>query len=413
MAIACYILPPPHRAAAPRCCTPPPHPAAAPRCKGRLFLDKGMGALCGTYVGVASVSRCERAVPVAQPRRRGQISSLVGWRGAGSLPLRHGPTADGRQCVVPPSSTSTLVTAMPPPACLPLRRPAPSAPACLLSCNTDPSDVWADGCTVVDAFVAASLADPDTSRSTNSSIDSSNSGSGSGSSSSSAMLGGSAGDPACSGNGSLVEGRCVCRNRAAGSNCQAEIGWLAYYGSGRKVTIQTDSGHFLSSSGRAARPNHAMSHTSDGEFWQVSPCGKEGGVGLVDNTGRWLSLQKGSGGGMIAEIVLVNASEVDCSDPHSRSSWLVDISQPSLTDEAVMFSSAVPVAPQGARAEAGAGGPAGGGEKSWYLTIETNPSNLGIEVPIAVAATTEQTKDGYEHQALWFRVRLQQFCQSF
>ena len=48
---------------------------------------------------------------------------------------------------------------------------------------------------------------------------------------------------------------------------------------------------------------------------------------------------------------------------------------------------------------------------SWFLAVDRNKAT-GNEALIAVAATVNQTLYGYEHAALWFRVRLQQSCRN-
>ena len=204
----------------------------------------------------------------------------------------------------------------------------------------------------------------------------------------------------CSGAGTLVRGRCVCRTRYTGPHCQQEIGWLSYYGSqGRKVVIMTDSGQFLSSSGEE-RPNRAVSHVSGSEYWSVQACGA--GVGLVDSGGKWLALDLNDSkpnaplSGLVAEVVTLNASQANCKDPKSPASFSLNISQPSATDEAVAFISAVPSTEHGA---------------AWFLTVDTD--GAGHEGVIAVAATEAQAATGYHAEALRFHVRLQQFCQNF
>ena len=204
----------------------------------------------------------------------------------------------------------------------------------------------------------------------------------------------------CSGAGTLVRGRCVCRTRYTGTHCQQEIGWLSYYGSqGRKVVIMTDSGQFLSSSGEE-RPNRAVSHVSGSEYWSVQACGA--GVGLVDSGGKWLALDLNDSkpnaplSGLVAEVVTLNASQANCKDPKSPASFSLNISQPSATDEAVAFISAVPSTEHGA---------------AWFLTVDTD--GAGHEGVIAVAATEAQAATGYHAEALRFHVRLQQFCQNF
>jgi hypothetical protein len=51
------------------------------------------------------------------------------------------------------------------------------------------------------------------------------------------------------------------------------------------------------------------------QAWTVHACG--GGVGLVNSHGRWLALDNNttSTGAMIASVVIVNQSTVNCTDP--------------------------------------------------------------------------------------------------
>ena len=100
--------------------------------------------------------------------------------------------------------------------------------------------------------------------------------------------------------------------------------------------------------------------------------------------------------GLVAEVVTLNASQANCKDPKSPASFSLNISQPSATDEAVAFISAVPSTEHGA---------------AWFLTVDTD--GAGHEGVIAVAATEAQAATGYHAEALRFHVRLQQFCQNF
>ena len=207
----------------------------------------------------------------------------------------------------------------------------------------------------------------------------------------------------CHGAGTRVHDRCVCNSRYTGADCQLQIDWLAYYGSGgRKVLIMTDSGRFLSSSG-GNRPNLAVSHTSAAEYFSIVPCGA--GVGLVDSAGKWLALKPqppppaGQPVPVLAEVTLVNASEVNCKSTAEPAAWIVNATSPSgPADEAASFTSTVPVGSTRANS-------------SWFFTVDRNDAT-GDEALIAVAATDDQAAHGYEHAALWFRVRLQQSCQN-
>eukprot|EP01052_Picozoa_sp_SAG31_P033473 SAG31_NODE_3789_length_3879_cov_3.452910_1_plen_581_part_00 len=196
----------------------------------------------------------------------------------------------------------------------------------------------------------------------------------------------------CSNAGTFVRDRCVCRPRFIGTNCQQEIGWTTYYGSSRQVVIMTWTGRFVSSNG-GDRPNHAVSHLSREEYFTVHKCGA--GIGLVDNTGKWLALDTRKEP-LVAEVVLADSVEVNCSDPHSPAVFIVNVNVTTtndIFDELVSFRSAVSgVQPR----------------TSFYLAVDSIDSHA--EAPIAVAATTKQAQHGHDYAALWFRVRLQQSC---
>lgn len=195
------------------------------------------------------------------------------------------------------------------------------------------------------------------------------------------------------------EHRCVCNLRFTGAECQREIDWVAYYGSqGRKVLVMTAHGRFISS--KADRhPNPCMAHTSTEEYWSAQRCGS--GVALVGSAGLFLAIDDDpdastdtKSDALIAEIVMLNATDVDCNDLHSPASWHVNITAGGETGETLVLTSASrPAMPNTA----------------WYLTTDTDP--IGAEGLIAVAATPAQAASA-EGGLLHLRVRAQQFCQS-
>lgn len=148
------------------------------------------------------------------------------------------------------------------------------------------------------------------------------------------------------------------------------------------------------------------------------------GVALVDSNGHWLALDNPPDPvgvqaittavwssfwallrgclrlqghtPLLAGIKLVNASAVDCNDRVSPGIWMANTTMISSTDEGVMFTSAAPSAKPGA---------------NWYLTVDS--FGFGEEGLIAVSATAAQIGGGLDAKALWFHMRLLQFCQPF
>jgi hypothetical protein len=171
-----------------------------------------------------------------------------------------------------------------------------------------------------------------------------------------------------------------------------EVPFPTYYG-GRSVAVLSPRGRFLSSQGTGDL-GHTKAHPS---YWTVAPCGS--GVGLQDGAGNWLALV-GENSGLVREVAVVNASEVDCKGPTPpasfvpKSAWNRNKTNGMGLRETALFQ----------------GQPAAGGGKHWYLVADTVGGCPDcVEGVVAVASTPAEAEAAGE-RVRW-HVSLQQSCQ--